>query len=424
MSQQHLSDHCRVDGSLKSNRYLVVDIGGGTVDITAHRHNEEQGIEVIAEPIGNDCGGMKVNKQFSKLLQKIVKDTSDDPNNGFCRFLATEDPGTLATRRAVINTILNKDFEMQKVTFGSKACGLDPLPRDFENMDDEEIAIDLPYEFVGFYGLQEIQDSIAALQDPRIELDDSTLYLKFSLVRELFQPAVDGILSCTTSVLDKLKGDIDTVYLVGGFGGCKYVYEKISSLNKANFSDYNIRIIVPKDHSLAVAQGAVKYRLDPDIIHSRVMDATYGTDICPPYLPSRHDRKYFIGIDSRGIPRRRDVLLHYVDKGEVISSDEIVTAELSPLSDAATTMKIDLYSTFEAELEYIKDEDEKPIASVRKIGQIEVDIPNEGSLPREMRGVEMTMDFSHTEIQVRARYTVTGVQVKTTIDFLTDQTSQ
>ena len=39
---------------------------------------------------------------------------------------------------------------MQKVTFGSKACGLDPFPRDFENMDDEEIAIDLPYEFVSF----------------------------------------------------------------------------------------------------------------------------------------------------------------------------------------------------------------------------------------------------------------------------------
>ena len=130
-----------------------------------------------------------------------------------------------------------------------------------------------------------------------------TLYLKFSLVHELFQPSFDGILSCTTSVLDKLKGDIDTVYLVGGFGGCKYVYEKISSLNKANFSDYNIRIIVPKDHSLAVAQGVVKYRLDPDIIHSHVVDTTYGTDICPPYLPSCHDHNYFIGIDSSGVPR-------------------------------------------------------------------------------------------------------------------------
>ena len=70
--------------------------------------------------------------------------------------------------------------------------------------------------------------------------------------------------------------------------------------------------------------GAVKYRLNS---HSRVMDATYGTNICPPFVPGRHDVKYCIGRDSCGILRRRDVLLHYVDKGQVLSSDEIVTAE-------------------------------------------------------------------------------------------------
>ncbi|XP_019859370.1 PREDICTED: heat shock 70 kDa protein 12A-like [Amphimedon queenslandica] len=417
MSSKAMPDHCKIDGSIKSDRYLVIDIGGGTVDITAHRHNEEQGIEVITEPIGNDCGGMKVNQEFSKLLQKIVK---DEGCCAFSRFLDTKESGVLATRKAIINKLLNL-FETAKVTFGNTACGKDSLP---VGQDDDDIAIELPYQFVEFYGVEEIESGVAALQDDRIELDDTTLYMKFSLVAELFQPAIDGILSCTASVLERLKGDIDTIYLVGGFGGCKYVYEKISTLNQAKYKEHNIRIIVPKDHSLAVAQGAVKYRLEPDIICSRIMDATYGTDICPPYLPGRHDRKYFVGIDSRGIPRRRDVLLHYVDRGEVIKSDEVVTAELCPLSDAAKSMKIDLYSTLDKDLEYIKDEEEKPIPSVRKIGQIEVDMPNQESLPREKRLVEMTMDFSHTEIQVRAHYTVTGMQVKTTLDFLTDNATQ
>lgn len=414
MSKRAMPDHCKIEGSIRSDRYLVVDIGGGTVDITAHRHNEEQGIEVIAEPIGNDCGGMKVNLEFSKLLQKILNDKGGGPNEGFARYLCTDDNAVLATRKAILNELLNKRFESAKVTFGSKACGRELV------VEDDDIAIELPYQLVEFYGVGEIESGVAALQDDRIELEDTTLYMKFSLVAELFQPAIDGILSCTSSVLDRLKGDIDTIYLVGGFGGCKYVYEKISSLNETNYREYNIRIIVPKDHSLAVAQGAVKYRLEPDIISSRVMDATYGTDICPPFFPGRHDKKYYVGIDSRGIPRRRDVLLHYVDKGEVIKSEEVITAELCPLSDAAKSMKIDLYSTLDADLEYIKDEEEKPVPSVRKIGQIEVDMPNEQSLPREKRIVEMTMDFSHTEIQVRAHYTVTGMQVKTTLDFLTD----
>ena len=408
-----MPDHCRIESSIHSNRYLVVDIGGGTVDITAIRHNEEQGIEVIAEPIGNECGGMKVNMEFSKLMQKILNDKGVGPNEGFARYLNTDDKAVLATRKAILNELLNNKFESVKVDFGRKACGKEFVA------DDEDIAIALHYDLVEFYGVGEIKSGVAALQDDRIELDNTTLYIKFSLVAELFQPAIDGILSCTSSVLDRLKGDIDTVYLVGGFGGCKYVYEKISSLNEEKYREYNIRIIVPKDHSLAVAQGAVKYRLKPDIIYSRVSDATYGTDICPAFLHGHHDKKYFVGIDSRGIPRRRDVLLHYVDKGEIIKSDEVITAELCPLSDAAESMKIDLYSTLDKDLEYIKDEEEKPIPSVRKIGQIQVDMPNEQSLPREKRIVEMTMDFSHTEIQVRAHYTVTGLQVKTTLDFLT-----
>lgn len=419
MTRHSIPEHCRVDGSVQSSRYLVIDIGGGTVDITAHRHNEEKGIEVVAEPIGNDCGGMKVNREFAKFLQKVVNDISDDPL-GFNRFLDTPDKGEYATRKALINSLLNKEFEQAKVYFGSKACGTDPMP---SSLADEDIGIELPFQFIEFYGIQTIQEGIAALEDERIELDDTTLYMKFSFVADLFQPAVDGILSCVSSVLDRLKGDFDTIYLVGGFGGCKYIYEKIASLNKGSYAQFNIRIIVPKDHSLAVAQGAVKYRLKPDIISSRVMDATYGTDICPPFNPTIHDIKYFIGRDSRGIPRRRDVLLHYVDRGEVIASDEIITAELSPLSDTATCMKIDLYSTLDKDTEYIKDEEEKPVPSIRKIGQIEVDMPNELSLPREKRIVEMTMDFSHTEIQVRAHYTVTGTQVKTTLDFLTDHSS-
>ena len=411
MNEQAVPEHCHITGPFQSNRYLVIDIGGGTVDITAHRHEQQHGIEVIAEPIGNDCGGMKVNKEFAKLLHKIVNDDS------FCRYLTNGDPGIVATRKAIINSLLNKDFDTAKVTFGSKACGLGVNPQQDE---DNEMYIQLPNEFVSFYGIKAIENGVKALKDKRVELDENVLYIKPSLACELFKPAIDGILDCSAKVLDRLKGDIDTIYLVGGFGGCKYVYEKIFSLNKEKFKDYNIRIIVPKDHSLAVAMGAVKYRLNPDIIHSRVMDATYGTDICPPFVPGRHDFKYCIGRDSHGILRRRDVLLHYVDKGEVLSSDEIVTAELSPLSDNATKMKIDLYSTFDSDVEYIKDENKTPIASIRKIGHIEIDMPND-SLPREKRIVEMTMDFSHTEIQVRARYTVTGTEVKTTIDFLTDE---
>ena len=423
---QNIQPHCNISGSLRSNRYVVIDIGGGTVDITAHRHEQGMGIEVISEPVGNDCGGMKVNNEFSKLLQKILQDESSDPNNtiSFPRYLQTDnDPSTLALRHAVINSLLHNEFEMQKVSFGSNAKGTEPLSQaDEQEEAEKEVCIKLPFELTDFYGLDKIEEGVEALQDDRIQLEEDVLYIKYSKMREIFQSAVDGILSCIASLLERMRGEIDTIYLVGGFGGSTYIYQKISSLNKSMFEENNIRIIVPKDHSLAVSQGAVMYRLNPDIIHSRVMDASYGANISAPFIPGRHSYKYFIGIDSDGSLQRRDVFLYYVEKGEVISSDEVVTGELIPLSNAAEKMKIDLYSTYDKDVEYIKDEDEKPIPSIRKIGEIEVDMPNEDGLPRERRVVELTMDFSHTEIQVRARYTVNNTEVKATIDFLTDHT--
>ena len=421
MGLQNVKSYCNVSGSLRSNRYVVISIDGRTID---HRYQDGTHIEVISEWVGSDSGGMKVNNEFSKLLQKIFQDESSDPNDtiSFPRYLQSDDPSILALRHDVINSLLHKEFERQKVSFGSNAKGTEPLSQADEQSDAEkEINVKLPFELIDFYGLDKIEEGVEALQDDRIQLAGHVLYIKYSKMREIFQPAVDGILSCIASLLERLQGEIDTIYLVDGFGGCNYVYQKISSLNKNILEENNIRIIVPKNHSLVVSQGAVIYRLNPDIIHSRVMDASYGTDICAPYY-GYHNPKYFIGTDSCGIPRRRDVFLYYVEKGEVISSDEVVTSELMPLSDAATQMKIDLYSTYDKDVEYIKDEDENPIPSVRKIGEIRIEIPNEDGLPREKRAVELTMDFSHTEIQVRARYILNNVQVKATIDFLTDHT--
>ena len=66
MNAQHIPEYCKVNGPIQSDRYLVIDIRWDAIDttVTVHRHNIEQDIEVIAEPIGNDCGGMKVNKEF------------------------------------------------------------------------------------------------------------------------------------------------------------------------------------------------------------------------------------------------------------------------------------------------------------------------------------------------------------------------
>ena len=120
MDNDAIAKCCRVDGPLQSSRYAVVDIGGGTVDITVHHHDQEQGVKVVISPVGNDCGGTMVNREFAKFLQGIVDDSE---GTGFTKFLTTSNRSEHAQRVAVLNGILFDEFEIQKVSFGSSTSG-------------------------------------------------------------------------------------------------------------------------------------------------------------------------------------------------------------------------------------------------------------------------------------------------------------
>ena len=78
-----------------------------------------------------------------------------------------------------------------------------------------------------------------------------------------------------------------------------------------------------------------------------------------------------------------------------------------------------IWSTPLLGVEYIKDKYGK--MNVTKIGELVMDIPNPDNLPREKRVFDVTMDFTGTEIQAKAKYHVNGNEVKTVCDFLSAQ---
>ena len=377
--------------------YMVIDIGGGTVDITAHIE-VDGGIVVENIPTGNAWGGTQVNEAFSKMLQRLVGDPE------FRKFLDTQDQ---SQRKACLNNMFYNEFEKQKILFGQCKA--------------EEIAISLPKMFVKFY------ENILSegIQISGVEYDEDandTLYIDKELVeRQLFGPALDGIIKCTLEAIEENEYKVNTFYLVGGFGGCKYVHEKVTAAIEEAYKskDQSCTVLVPPTPQLAVATGAAMWRKDPEKIKARRSDATYGIAVSIPFDADKHDEYYKYYNKEQDQDKCDYVFCVFLEKGELVKADEVIATNVTPAYQSNTQMSLTIYSTPRLGVQYTKDKNDK--STVTEIGQLVIDIPNPDNLTREKRRVDVTMDFSGTEIQAKAKYCVTGKEVKTVCDFLSAQ---
>ena len=372
---------------------MVVDIGGGTVDITVHDKSTGR-ISVVLPPMGNTWGGTTINEALSMLLEEIVED------QGFESFIKS-DP---ISAKAALNKLFYEDFEERKKVFGDATEGI------------TKIVLTLPLTMVQFYCNDKLQNA----QKMKIDYNPQygSISINFKLVEEkVFKSTIDKIIECVRAAFDELTDHIDTVYLVGGFGGCRFVSQKIEEAIAQHRGILYDNIVCPVQPDLAVVSGAVMWRKDPNIIQSRVADATYGTAVANVFDPSIHDEHYKY-VNEDGVQHCGSIFKVFVLKGEEIK-DEVYKDTFSPRYQSYTQMSISIYCTIDDGVQYVRDKEGK--LTVRKIGQLILDIPNPDNIPRNKRKYDVFMDFSGTEIQARAQYSITGEEVKTVCDFLSKQ---
>ena len=378
---------------------MVIDIGGGTVDITVQDYNEAANtVSVVLTPTGNAWGGTTVNKAFSELLEDIVGDQEFDV------FIRRK-----ATNAAILNQLLYNEFEGEKKKFGDTHKATETA--------SNELAIYLKKSF-----LEDYEDKIKrrVIQMEGIEYEDDTLYIKYGVVeKKLFRSTIDGIIQCTVASLEKLESRVDTIYLIGGFGGCQYIYKKLEeSICKYNGRIYR-NIVCPEHAHLAVATGAVMWRKKTSIIQSRKSDATYGIGFAIPFKADKHDIHYRTVLDDDCGYYCDNVFCVFLQKGDLVLTDEVYTTTILPRFQKNTNETMSIYSTPEIGVQYTVDKHGKN--NVRKIGELKIDVPNPDNLPLNDRDIDIFIDFSGTEIQAKAKYRVTGEEANTVCDFLCNQ---
>lgn len=116
---------------------LIIDLGGGTVDITAHSVSYGK-MKMYQLPHGRLCGGVYVNENFKKLLEALVRDKNLVRYVGDMRTRPDDD--TLKNRADLVE-LLYVEFEFQKVNFTS-----DAIEKGYD------ISITIPGSFLDTYG--------------------------------------------------------------------------------------------------------------------------------------------------------------------------------------------------------------------------------------------------------------------------------
>ena len=216
--------------------YLVVDCGGGTVDIAAHKITKQHGnifVENLISPHGNNYGGFAVNDQFEKLINNILK-------------VSAEKFKQLKINCAVQWTLLiNRIFEENKIT-------MDPSHKFMP------IFMSIPSKICGEIKIitgKSLEELIDDYNDESVEWyeAESSIVLNPSAIDKLFSPVLDEICKLIRTVLAKQEcKEIETILLVGGFACSPHLFNKIE---QTFGKDYKVRR--SSTPTFSVVKGAV-----------------------------------------------------------------------------------------------------------------------------------------------------------------------
>jgi len=236
---------------------MIVDCGGGTVDLTTRKLINNDQLGEITERTGDFCGSTFIDAEFIKYLRKKLgdkpMDSLRDNNYGQMQYL------------------IQQFCKFGKIPF----TGDDP---------------DFLYEL-------DIQDTVPILKQyvtddirETLEGNEWVIEIDFESMKSIFEPVVQKILHLIKTQLNKTRETCSAMFLVGGFSESKYLQKRI----KQEFSHRLNNISVPTQPMAAIARGAAIYgfsiksndlnNLGNDdnmkcVISSRVLKYTYGISL-------------------------------------------------------------------------------------------------------------------------------------------------
>uniref|UniRef100_A0AAU0MV74 Heat shock protein family A member 12 variant X13 n=1 Tax=Urechis unicinctus TaxID=6432 RepID=A0AAU0MV74_UREUN len=179
------------------SQYLVLDAGGGTLDITAHKVLPDNNLEELYFANGGPLGSVRVNDNMLCLLDRIFQ-------HKFVEIYRRKNPGDY-------NSLVN---------------ALEAAKKGFRPHEDRKTTISLTMGMSEVYEEefgQKLSKSISTEYTSRgVKIQNGLLCIPHDVMASVFQNVVGDIMSHVEGLLGmKALRGVTTILMVGGFSHCE-----------------------------------------------------------------------------------------------------------------------------------------------------------------------------------------------------------
>ncbi|XP_063413407.1 heat shock 70 kDa protein 12A-like [Mytilus trossulus] len=357
-------------------KYVVVDLGGGTADITVHEILTDGLLEEVVPPSSGAWGGTAIDDAYLRFLEKV-----------FGEKVVQE----LKLKELEDYTELIHEFEVKK--------------RSIKTDTTDDVVITMPVGFIDIIKKHCGGIDTAIKKSPysdSISISGQRLRVNPQKFRNLFKPTINSLLKHLEQLFRHPKvSDIQYIIMVGGFSECELVQKEM----KDKFPKK--KIIIPEEAGLAVLKGAVLYGHQPEKIKTRILKKTYGIQSWPEWDSEVHPETKRVRIE--GTDRCKDVFYKFAVKGEKVEAGHSYGQIFQALKPDERTLECTVYISDDTNPRYVTD------PSCQRLGNLIVPLPplNKG----QSLEIEETMIFGGTELLFRAKNMKTGEFYETQFQF-------
>lgn len=343
--------------------YMVLDLGGGTVDVTVHQVTGEDTLREIYRASGGAWGGTKVDEAFQNLLKNVI---NEDCFKTFCQ----------ENRPDLLD--LEREFELRKRTVVDSAAKPVVL----------KVPVALPSTYEDLTGKSRDDAIKESVHDGKIKFKRDKMHIDADLFCKCFSECTESIKTHVKTILQKpeIEGHLDAIIMVGGFSESGIIVKSVRDA----FPD--MRVIVPQDAGLAVVKGAVLYGHCPTAISSRLCKLSYGVAVRAVFKPDIHPENQKSEVDGKFYCN--NVFGKFVAAGDEAKIGEPVKRHFGITSPNAPVI-LDIYASSKKNPVMVTEE------GCFNIGSITVRPPESGWNADSQ--IEVDMDFGGTEFTVSAR---------------------